>query len=93
MAVPSVTWTVWETEGPHFLKGDDFLVGVDQVVVVSHPEDSFIGGLDLEVAVPGGCFRVLDVQGTQARLPEIGLQDLLSLAVVDPTELEALAEL
>ena len=79
--------------GAALLGGYDFFIGVDQVVVVFHSEDSFVGGLDLKVAVPGCRFRILDVKGAQARLPEIRLQYLLSLAVVDATQHETLAEL
>ena len=44
-----------------FLGGDDLFVGVDQVVDVPDTKDSFISGLNLEVAVPGCGFRVFDV--------------------------------
>ena len=79
--------------GAALLGGYNFFIGVDQVVVVFHSENSFVGGLDLEVAVPGGSFGILDIEDPKAGLLEIGFQDLLSLTLVDTTQLETLAEL
>ena len=49
--------------------------------------------MNLEIAVPGGSFGVFDVEGPQAGLPEVGLEDLASFAVVDLGQLEAVLEL
>ena len=68
------------------------LAGVDQVFFPAEFEDSFIGGLDLEIAVPGGGFGVFDVEGPQAGFPEVGLEDLTSLAVVNLGQLETMLE-
>ena len=78
--------------GAAFLGVHYFLVGVDQVVVIFHPEDSFIGRLDLEIAVPGSHFGVFDVEGSEAGFSEVGFQDLPPLTVVHTAQFEALTE-
>ena len=75
------------------LSGYELFVGVDQVVVVLHSKDSLISRLYLEVAVPGSGLGVFDIESSQAGLPEVGFQDLSSLAVVDSSKLEAYTEL
>ena len=79
---------VWAT----FFGGHHFLVGVDQVIVLQS-EDSFIGWLDLEVAVPRGSFSSFDIKGSKTGLSEVCFQDLPTLAVVYSAQLETLAEL
>ena len=74
------------------LGGYEFLIGVDQVFVSLYSEDLFIRRLDLEVAISGGSFRIFDVESSKAILPEVGFEDLASLAIVDSPEFEALAE-
>jgi hypothetical protein len=62
---------------------DQLLVGVDQIFVGFHFEDTFIGRLDLEVAVSSGRFGVSNVEGSKAGFPEVGPENLAALTVVD----------
>lgn len=78
--------------GSTFLGSHNFFFGVHQVIIVLHLENSFIGWLNLEVAVPEGSFGTLDVEGPEAGLLKIGFQDLTTFAVVDRTLFEALTE-
>ena len=64
------------------LGGHQLFVGVHQLVVALHLEDSFIRGLDLEITVPGGGFGIFDEEGPQAGLPEVVFQDMAALTVV-----------
>ena len=75
-----------------FLSGHYFFVGVYQVVVIVHSKHSFVGGLDLEVTVPGGGFGVFYAERSEASLSEVWFQDLPPLAVVNVAQLEALTE-
>ena len=59
-------------------------VGVDQVLFAAQLEHSFICGLQLEVAIPGSGFGVLDVKCTLAGLSKVGHEDLTSFAVPWP---------
>ena len=67
---------------------DQLLVGVDQIFVGFHLEDTFIGRLDLEVAVSSSRFGVSNVEGSKARFPEVGAKDLSTLTVVNSGQLE-----
>ena len=51
---------------PKSLHGYQVLVGVDRVLIALHFEDWLVGGLHLEVAVPGGGFGINHADPSQS---------------------------
>jgi hypothetical protein len=64
--------------------GHEFTIGADQEIGSLEFEDTFISGLDLEVAVSSSGGLVLGEEGRQASLGPVGSEDLSVSTVVNP---------
>ena len=67
--------------------------GVDQIFFPAQFEDSIVGGLNLEIAVPGGGLRIFDLESPQTRFAKVGLEHLTSFAVVHLGQFETVLQL
>ena len=72
--------------------GQKILASVDQVFFTAQLEDSLVGVLNLKIAVPGSSLGIFDVESSQARFVEVGLEHLTSFAVMHLGQFETVLQ-